>query len=72
MTAPGNDPQDAVVREHEARRVDEYIRLRFGVEPAEDRSGLLASESPPTPAESDEEAQFAAYMRRYFPHAGRD
>jgi hypothetical protein len=56
-----------LVREHEARRVEEYVRLRFGVEPTEDRSGLLASEPTATPAEPDEDEQFAAYMRRYYP-----
>jgi hypothetical protein len=51
---------------------DDYVRRRFGVEPREDRSGLLLGEPPAILGQADEDDQFAAYMGRHFPNAGRD
>lgn len=65
MSAPNSDQRwaDGV----EEAIVDDFVRRRFGVEPQDDPSGLDGSRSPLPPSEPDEDAQFEAYMRRYFP-----
>ena len=57
---------DDTVGQDEAA-VDEYVRIRFGVESVDDRSGLFTGKPSTTPGEPDEDALFEAYMRRYFP-----
>lgn len=51
----------------DAKAVDDLMRSHFRTEPVEDRSGLLAPVPARTSGEPDEQAQFEAYMRRYFP-----
>lgn len=63
MTDQGSDPQGDPVREDEAA-VDDYVGAVFGLELPEDRLGLFTGEPRPTPG--DQEAQFQAYMQRYF------
>jgi hypothetical protein len=54
------------VRRAEAA-LDDVVRHYFGVEPQDDPSGLDGSRSALPPSEPDEDAEFEAYMRRYFP-----
>jgi hypothetical protein len=49
---------------------DDLLRSRFGVEPVADPSGLLQP-AEPFPPDADEDAQFAAVMRRYYPGIAR-
>jgi hypothetical protein len=68
MNAPAHDPQhDAMRQEKDNEAVDAYVQAVFGVEPSEDRSGLLLGGPAPPPGERDEDVQFEEYMRRYFP-----
>jgi hypothetical protein len=62
MTAADLDQLSA----HDKAVIDDYTRRRFGVEPAEDRSGLFGGHPTPGPGETDEEALFQAHLR-YFP-----
>jgi hypothetical protein len=60
-----SDQHDAVRNADE--QVDAYVRRIFGLERAEDRSGLFGGQPTSTPGEPDKDALFEAYMRRYFP-----
>jgi hypothetical protein len=65
MRLPNLDPLGANAVDETV--VDDVVRRRFGVEPQDDPSGLDGSRSPLPPGEPDEDAQFEAYLRRYFP-----
>jgi hypothetical protein len=59
MSPPDSQPDENDI-------ADSIVRRVFRVEPGEDRSGMLLPVPAPT-GEPDEEAQFEAYIRRYFP-----
>ena len=61
MTTPDVDQLSAA----DEATVDDYVRRVFGVEPAEDRSGLFGGHRTPASGEPDEEALFQAHMRRF-------